>query len=274
MEYLGAALPRLTVLRKQGEVHKMEFEGKVALVTGAGGKLGRAIALGLVKGGASVLVTDVKQELLDETAGVLREAGGTVETIALDISQQIECAKLVETAIDRFGRLDIVVNNAAMIFISPIAHVTPELWERTFAVNVHAPFYIIQAAMPHLLEAKGNVVNICSNAAFKGQAYMPAYGATKAALLNATLSLAMEYIHQPVRLNCVAPGAINTNMAHNTAFLGDGQGINPSLIQRVTPLRPYSEPEQIAEVALFLASDRASAVHGACFTVDQGMTAG
>ena len=173
-----------------------------------------------------------------------------------------------------FGRLDIVVNNAAMLFIAPLEKVEQELWEKTFAVNVHAPFYIIQAAMPHLLESKGNVVNVCSNTAFQGQAFMPSYGPSKAALLNLTWSLAIEFINKPVRINAVAPGAINTNMVRNAPFPAGMDGIDFDLIKRTAPIRPYSEPHQIAEVVLFLASDRASAVHGTCFTADQGMTAG
>lgn len=252
----------------------MEFQGRVAIVTGAGGKLGRAIAQGLVQGGASVLIVDLKQDLLDESAAVMREAGGNVETLATDISCKENCVALVEAAVKLFGRLDIVVNNAGIIAITPLDQIKAENWERTFAVNVHAPFYIIQAAMPHLLESHGNVVNVASNSAFKGQAYMPAYGASKAALVNATMSLTMEFIHTPVRLNCVAPGAINTNMGKNTPFPEGGKGLDYSLIQRVSPLRAHSEPEEIAEVVLFLASDRASAVRGSCFTVDQGGIAG
>jgi NAD(P)-dependent dehydrogenase (short-subunit alcohol dehydrogenase family) len=252
----------------------MDFNSKVAIVTGAGGKLGRAIASGLSAGGADVLITDFKQELLDETATILREnAKGRVETFATDISAHVNCVALVDAAVNAFGRLDIIVNNAGMIMISPLANVQAPEWERIFAVNVHAPIFIIQAAMPHLLKTGGNVVNVCSNSAFKGHAYMAAYSASKAALVNATMSLTMEFIHEPVRLNCVAPGAINTNMASNTSF-PEGATIDFELLKRTTPLRPFSEPEQIAEVVLFLASERASAVRGSCFTVDQGVLAG
>ena len=251
-----------------------DFEGKAAIVTGAGGKLGRAIALGLARGGARVLVTDVKQDLLEETADEVRAAGGAVEAAVIDISRKANCVALVETALDTFGRLDVVVNNAGMLVISPLDKVTDELWEKTFAVNVHAPFYITQAAMPHLQKTSGNVVNICSNGAFQGQSYMPAYGASKAALWNMTKTLGMEFIKSKVRINAVAPGAINTNMAHNSPFLGGEGEIDSELIQRITPLRRYSEPEEVAEVVLFVASDKAAAVHGACFNTDQGMTAG
>lgn len=249
----------------------MRFAAKTAIVTGAGAGLARTIVLGLAQGGAKVAIADVNSDLLAETAERVCQSGGEVEPIAIDISLKDNCVAIVDRTIAGFGRLDIVVNNAGVITLAPLDQMSQVDWERSFAVNVHAPFYLMQAAMPHLLESHGAVVNVASNAAFTGQAYTFAYCASKTALVNLTESLVMEFIHKPVRINAVAPGAMNTAMASGTAI---PQTVDFSLIGRYAPLRPYSEPEDNAAVALFLASDEAKAAHGACFIADQGMMAG
>jgi len=135
-----------------------------------------------------------------------------------------------------------------------------------------APFYLIQAAIPHLLAANGAVVNVTSCAAFVGQAYLAAYSATKAGLTHMTKSLAMEYIHQPIRFNAVAPGGMATALAANMRSLPSDADV--SLVKRFSPLRGLVEIEDAAEVVAFLASDAAYAYHGACIQIDKGITAG
>lgn len=248
-----------------------DFTGKAALVTGAGGGLGRAIAVGLAKGGASVAVVDLNEGGLRETATMVEAAGGRAYVHPADISQKPNCEAAIAAAVQAFGRLDTLVNNAGIISFNPLENIAEADWRKIFAVNVDGPFFLIQAAMPHLLEAQGSVVNICSTAAFIGEAYLIPYCATKSALLSMTKSLAMELMHKPVRVNAVAPGGIVTPMAANSniAFEPD-----MSLMQRYMPLRGSSQPEDIAEVALFLASDHARSVHGACYVVDKGAIAG
>jgi NAD(P)-dependent dehydrogenase (short-subunit alcohol dehydrogenase family) len=148
---------------------------------------------------------------------------------------------------------------------------TTQDWSKLFAANVTAPFFLMQAAMPHLIETKGNIVNVVSTAAFLGQAYTAPYGATKAALLSLTKSLAMEMMHSPVRINALAPGGMLTEMVTTLEFPQDA---DQSLIARYIGLRPPAQPEDIVEPLMFLASERARSVHGACYTADSGITAG
>ena len=144
-------------------------------------------------------------------------------------------------------------------------------WERLISANLSAPLYMIQAAMPHLIQTQGNVINVVSSAAFLGQAYMAPYGATKAALLSLTRSLAMEFMNQPVRINALAPGGMLTPMATGLKIPDD---LEMALVGRYMGIRPPSEIEAIVEPLMFLASDRARSVHGACYTADNGITAG
>jgi NAD(P)-dependent dehydrogenase (short-subunit alcohol dehydrogenase family) len=144
-------------------------------------------------------------------------------------------------------------------------------WDKTLAVNLSAPFHLIQAAIPHLLEAHGAVVNVTSCAAHVGQAYTAAYCATKAGLSHMTKALAMEYMHKPVRFNAVAPGGMMTALAAGFRNLRDA---DPALIKRYSPLRGMVEIEEVAEMVAFLASDAASGYHGACINIDNGITAG
>ncbi len=250
---------------------KGEFTGMVVLVTGAASGLGRAASIRFAAEGARVCLVDLNHDGLIETTRRIAESGGESVTYAGDLGDAANCAKAVATAIEAFGRLDVLCNVAGILRFHALADVTADVWARLFSANVTAPFFMIQAAMPHLIEAKGNVVNVVSTAAFLGQAYTAPYAATKAALLSLTKSLAMEFMHFPVRINALAPGGMLTEMVQTLEFPKDA---DQSLIGRYTGIRPPSQPEDIVEPLLFLASDRARSVHGACYGADSGITAG
>jgi meso-butanediol dehydrogenase / (S,S)-butanediol dehydrogenase / diacetyl reductase len=245
-----------------------EFSGKTVLVTGAASGLGRAASLRFAAEGANLCAVDVNAEGLAETERRIVEGGGTCVSHCTDLGTPSNCAGAVKAAIDAFGRLDVLCNVAGILRFHALDDVGESDWARLFEVNVTAPFFMIKAAMPHLLESGGNVVNVASTAAFLGQAYTAPYAATKAALLSLTRSLAMEFIKSPVRINAIAPGGMLTGMVDGLTFPeGD-------LILRYCGFRPPNAPEDIVEPLLFLASDRARAVHGACYTADNGITAG
>lgn len=252
-------------------MNKGEFDDKVVLITGSASGLGRAASVRFAREGAQVCLVDINRDGLDETARMIANAGGRCTQYAGDLGQPSSCAAAVSTAIETFGRLDVLCNVAGILRFHALADVTAEDWQMLFAANVTAPLFMMQAAMPHLVAASGNVVNVASTAAFIGQSYTAPYAATKAALLSLTKSIAMEFIKSPVRINAIAPGGMLTEMVQGLTF---PEGADTDMILRYCGFRPPNTPEDIVEPMIFLASDRARAVHGACYTADNGITAG
>jgi NAD(P)-dependent dehydrogenase (short-subunit alcohol dehydrogenase family) len=248
-----------------------DMTGKSALVTGAAAGLGKATALALARAGANICAVDLNAAGLAATAGEIRALGRDVVVHAADIGVAGNCPAAVQLAVSQFGRLDALCNVAAVFLPSHSAEMPLEQWNKTLAVNLSAPFLLIQAAIPHLLETRGAVVNVTSCAAHMGQAYLAAYSATKAALTQLTKSLAMEYMHRHIRFNVVAPGGMMTALA---AGLRDLKDPDVSLLSRISPLRGVVEIDDVAEMVAFLATDAARGYHGAVINIDNGITAG
>lgn len=248
-----------------------DMKGKAALVTGAAAGLGRATALTLARAGADVCLVDINAEGLSETADLARACGSTPLIQVIDLGVSENCTTTVAAAVDAFGRLDALCNVAAVFIPCHTTEMSAASWEKTLAVNLSAPFHLIQAAIPHLLKTHGAVVNVTSCAAFIGQAYLAAYCATKAGLTHMTKALAMEYMNKPIRFNAVAPGGMMTTLAANMRNL---QNADAPLVRRYSPLRGMVEIDDVAEMVAFLASDAARGYHGACISVDNGITAG
>lgn len=248
-----------------------DMKNKAALVTGAASGLGRATALKLAQAGADVCIVDVNADGLEETAGQLRALGVKALVQVTDLSAQENCTAVVTEAVQAFGRLDALCNVAGVIVMCNAHEMPVAQWEKTIAVNLSAPFYLIQAAIPHLLEADGAVVNVTSSAAFIGEAYAGAYSASKAGLTHLTKGLAMEYVHQPIRFNAVAPGGMATSMGHTIKM---PEGVNYDLIKRFSGMRGMVEVDDVADMIAMLASDAGRGYHGACINIDKGITAG
>ena len=247
------------------------FEGKVALVTGAASGMGRATCIRLASEGASVLGIDVNEEGLKETAEEILGAGGTIQVRACDVSRRDQCFEAVEAAVEAFGHLDVLANVAGIVRFTRSTEMSEADWGLVMAVNISGPFYLSQAAIPHLLETGGNIVNVASNAGLMGQAYTAAYCASKGGLVQLTRSLAMEYMKQGIRINCVCPAGTDTAMNKTIDFPED---LDWKLIGRFTGMRGFAAPEDLASAIAYLASDEARSVHGSIFTVDNGMMAG
>jgi NAD(P)-dependent dehydrogenase (short-subunit alcohol dehydrogenase family) len=247
----------------------IDMTGKVALVTGAASGLGRSTAVKLAEAGSSLVIVDVNAEALAETAGLLGSAEVLVH--AANLSDPASCRNAVAAAVTRFGRLDALANIAGIIKFANSHQMAEDDYLRTIAINLNAPFFLSQAAIPHLLEMNGAIVNCASSAALIGEAYAAAYCASKAGIVNMTKAMAMEYVKQPIRINAVAPGGMMTNIANGMTM---PEGVDYELIKRFSGLRGLVEVDDVADLITMLASPAGRSYHGACISIDAGITAG
>lgn len=244
---------------------------RVALVTGAARGLGKAIAQVLARQGVALMLVDVLAERLEETRAELEAGGARAAAFPADISQRANCIAAVEAAVSAYGRLDVLVNAAGMMRFNHAVEVPEDEFWKIMQVNAAAPFWFAQAAIPHLLESQGNLVNVLSQSALIGTAYIVPYSMSKAALMQLTKSLALEYADKPIRINAVAPGGMMTEISEATRPPADADFAK---IMRYSGMRPPSDVAEVAEVVGFISSPAASAVHGAVWTADGGVTAG
>jgi NAD(P)-dependent dehydrogenase (short-subunit alcohol dehydrogenase family) len=246
------------------------FDYKIALLTGAASGVGRATSIRLASEGASVFGLDVNADGMAETKATIEEAGGTMVTRATDITDVAACRAAVEDCVAEFGGIDIVGNIAGIANQRHVHQVTEDEWDLMNGVNLKGMFFLTQAALPHVLEREGNIINIASNAGLMGQAYTVPYCATKGGVVNMTKALAMEFVKQPIRINAIAPGGIDTPLVHNFEIQSD---VDFALMQPYMGFRDASTAEQIAALFAYVASDEAGNIHGSIISADGGLTA-
>ena len=241
------------------------FTGRRALVTGAASGIGRATALRLASESAQVTAVDVNAELLEKLTVDSEGTTGSITTLVGDVSTEDGVISLVDTAVERLGGLDVVVNAAGVLSFSHTHEVSLDEWSRLIAINLTGTFLMCRQSLPHLLATRGNIVNLASTAAHAGQPWATAYVASKGGVLALTRSLAVEYAAQGLRVNSISPGAIDTPI---TGAFHLPEGADIKLLGRVTPLGPFGTPEGIAAAIAFVASDEASHMNGADIVID------
>jgi NAD(P)-dependent dehydrogenase (short-subunit alcohol dehydrogenase family) len=247
------------------------FDGRVAIVTGAGSGLGRATAHKFASEGAAVACLDIVPDAVTETADAIAAAGGTARAYQTDVSDPDSVRAAVEGGASDLGRPSLVVTCAGIgrFFHS---HEMPFAdWQRIIGVNLTGTFLTVQAALPHLLDGGGSVVTIASNAGLMGQPYSAAYCSSKAGVVNLTKALAVEYIKRNVRVNCIAPGGIETPLQN--AFMEMPEGVTYKDLRAIMTPMGNSTPDEIANIVAFVASDDCRYMTASVVSVDGGLTA-
>lgn len=247
------------------------FNGKVALVTGASSGLGKSVALLLASEGASVIGTGRNEERLQAVAEEAKANGGEMSVFIADQSEPQQCEAAIEAAVSRYGKLDVLINNAGVHDMHHTLELTVEQWQADIANNLSGPFYLSRYALPHLLESNGNIVNVGSLASQQGQPYSAGYCSAKHGLIGLTRAMAIEYTQQSIRVNAVCPGGMMTAQIER---FSPPEGADFDLILRSSAPRGMMEADQVAQTIAFVASDQASAIHGAVIMADNGKTVG
>ncbi|WP_300007096.1 SDR family NAD(P)-dependent oxidoreductase [Pseudonocardia sp.] len=252
--------------------------GKVALVTGGGSGIGQASALRFAAEGAAVAVLDLREEAAAETAALIAKQDGQAIALAADVSNAAQVEEAVTRAVTEFGRLDVLYNNAGVDSRGSVAVAEEDNWDLSFAVNAKGTFLCSRAALRHMDPAEGETASIINQGSVAGLVGVPnfaAYCAAKGAVIALTRSMAVDLAPRRVRVNVICPGTVFTPlMEPMLRARGDGDmaaGLAKTLVKY--PIGRLGTPEEIANVALFLASDEASFMTGAVVTADGGMTA-
>jgi NAD(P)-dependent dehydrogenase (short-subunit alcohol dehydrogenase family) len=249
----------------------MRLANKVAIITGAGSGMGKTAALLFAAEGAKIAAADITEGPVKETVAEITKAGSEALAIRADVSKAADVKRMVDEAVAKFGKLDIIYNNAGIEGESAfLSNMTEEAFDRVIAINLRGVFLGMKFALPHMMKAhSGSIINTASIAglvAVKGGA---AYSAAKAGVIALTRVAALEYGRYNIRVNAICPGAIETPMAER---IRAGAKPNPAAIKRISVLERMARPDEIAKVALFLASDDASFATGAPFIIDGGWT--
>ena len=247
-----------------------EMEGRVALITGASSGIGRAAALKFASEGVRVALVARNEARLHEVAREIRGKDGEARVILADVTREAEIERVVREAVAAWGGIDVLVNAAGIFGTGTIETTTLQDWDAQFNINVRAPFYLIQRALPYLIERKGNVVNVSSVTGLRAFPGILPYAASKAALDQLTHSVALELASQGVRVNAVNPGVVVTQLHRAGGMNEEAYAAFLEHSKTSHPLGRVGQPEEVAELIYFLASPKAAWITGVSYSIDGG----
>jgi meso-butanediol dehydrogenase / (S,S)-butanediol dehydrogenase / diacetyl reductase len=246
-----------------------KLEGRVGLITGAGAGIGRDSALAFAREGAAVAIVDVREPRAQQTAELIRAEGGKACAFACDVRSLEQVEATVARVLEAFGRIDAVFNDAGTTRPGSVVSVSLDDWEMVLDVNLRGTFYVSRTVLPHMLErGSGAIINMGSVDGLAADRNMAAYNAAKAAIVNLSRSMAIDFGPRGVRTNCICPGAIGS-----PAILRTLTDERRAAMEAVTPLRRIGRPSDIASLAVFLASDDSAYINGAAIVADGGLLA-
>ncbi|MFT4604544.1 MAG: NAD(P)-dependent dehydrogenase (short-subunit alcohol dehydrogenase family) [Rhodothermales bacterium] len=253
----------------------MKLQDRTILITGGGTGIGRAVALEAAAEGASVVLCGRRLEPLAEVVALVEGLGGQAQAVAGDVTIESDCQRIAEHAVSAFGSIDILFNNAGVIYREKPVHTTTLAeWEETFSVNVTGTFLMSKAVLPGMLaRGSGSIVHNGSFVGLAGGEAIAAYSASKGAVVLLTRSMALDYASAGIRVNCVCPGSVETPMLEREMEeMGGAETVRPLFAQK-HPLGRIGTPEEVAAAVIFLASDDAAFITGAALPIDGGRLA-
>jgi NAD(P)-dependent dehydrogenase (short-subunit alcohol dehydrogenase family) len=248
----------------------MRLEGKVAIITGGGSGIGRATAQLFAREGAKVVVADYKAEIGRETVRAIKDAGGEALFVEVDVSDSAQVQRLVQSALDAYGGINILFNNAGVLLFGTVQDTEEEAWNRLMSINLTGVFLCTKAVLPHMIEGGGgSIINLTSSTgAHDAAANAVAYVTSKGGVALFTRAAAIDHAQDNVRINAIAPGPTDTPMLRDNLSTEQLEAFATTF-----PMKRLGRPEELANAALFLASDESSFVTGAILAVDGGQTA-
>lgn len=251
----------------------MKLDGKVAVVTGAASGMGKAIATLYAKEGAKVVVADLNKEGAEQVVEEISNDGGVATAVQVNVAKLEDIEHMIDTAVNKYGTLDILVNNAGIMDgFEPVGDISDEKWDLIFELNTKGVMRAIRKAIPIFLEkGEGVIINTASTGGLNGAHAGVAYGASKHAVVGITKNTGFMYAQNGIRCNAIAPGAVETNIMSSVKDVNEFGASRARVAQSVIPRA--GKPEEIAQVALFLASDESSFVNGTVVVADAGWTA-
>jgi meso-butanediol dehydrogenase / (S,S)-butanediol dehydrogenase / diacetyl reductase len=251
----------------------MTLTDKIAIITGAAAGIGAASASLFAKHGATIVAVDLDGAVLDRVSGEIMGNGGKCLPIRADVSQPDDVRSVVHSAVEKYGRVDILFNNAGIVPPGKVDEIAEEQWDRAFAINVKSMYLFCRAVVPEFKKQGGGVIlNTASATALRAVVDRACYTATKSAVVGLTRSMALDYVRDNIRVNCLCPGTVDTpSLARRLAAFPDPIEARRNFIAR-QPMGRFGTAEEIAEAALYLVSSRSGFVTGLAFAIDGGLS--